>query len=611
MEKTPAMASRPATSPSSSRSLANMDELQSAGILARPDSIWPTVTLLSEEGIFDVDGVTFPDNIYERHILVIGQTGSGKTTTVGLALICQALKEKRRIVIVKDPKGDLIGPVTHLTRLLRGKGAKVVQLAFHRPDRSVGFNPFRAPLGKKHAKKIAVYLSSLNPIGNESSFWKNTREQVLTEVIEKLSMLPGMTIGEVANLLTMPVDRAIPVLKDAGCEQTLELWQSASGGSNNAMTVVQDVSSTMTCFLEEDVLAVTSSDEFGFEDLTEPTVVILGFPEGQDRLRPVQGMFVNALFDWIVEKSATSSGSRLPTPITCFFDEFASLGRLPSFERVLNTFRSRDVRFVVLTQTLSQLAEVYRESQGSVLAGFGSLIAVPPVSFADAQYLSEYGGEMIALQYESRGGLLTGQSSFARPVLTPDEIRSNMLKPRQRPALTFFLSGMPAFQAHLPAIYEFPEFGGWDRRNGGKLPDALPPPRKQPLTAPTEFRTSSKASLKGATPAGARQASADLRKEVGYDSASILAKAWWVSFEAANASKSALIEKLVEELKARKATIQDLYDAHQQSGIDNIQGNLDFMAYLAARKREKPGAPPFEGIPESKKKPGNPNQDDE
>lgn len=574
---------RPATSPHSPSSLATLTELRDAKVIDEEQPVWPASKIGAEEGVVE-SPLSLSLDILERHCFVIGSTGSGKTFRLCYPMFKRALRDQGRTVGFCDVKGDSYGAIKEIVDRERGADARIIQIDFSNPETTLSWNPLAKPLTTSQARRLALSVSERIQIGSsESAYWTNVRLEILTELFLAYSRIGG-TLAEVATLLSMPTKEGEAKAKSLGCKQAADLLQEANSGGSNARTSLFDLRGAVGCFLDEDVAASTSQDEFDFSCLNDGVVLILHFPEGDSRLATIQSMFVNYLFHWVVE-CAKDHGGKLPTPITFFMDEFASLGKIEGIERTLNTFRSRGFSFVALTQSITQLAMVYKAAAGPVAAGFGSVIAVPPLSTEDVDFLVRKSGEMLVEEYSDRGGIFVGRTTTSRPILTREEVTCTTFGNDSRLAVTFLLSGMSPFLATVPAIYEFPEFSHWNRRNGGNVPLTKPAVRDQMLCTPID-RNSGLAGKPIPAESEEPKSIEEARVLIGYENASVDARLLWFRFEHEHRSNLGLVFKMAAEISKRNGSLEEFCDAHRKSGIGNLQGILDFMTYAQFAKKE-------------------------
>ena len=65
------------------------------------------------------------------------------------------------------------------------------------------------------------------------------------------------------------------------------------------------------------------------------------------------------------------------------------------------------------------------------------------------------------------------------------------------------------------------------------------------------------------------------------------ARTWWEMYEVENKARKGHVLRLVEELRARKATILEFFLAYVYSNTDNIQANLHFLDYSRLKKKDE------------------------
>jgi ATP-dependent Clp protease ATP-binding subunit ClpX len=65
------------------------------------------------------------------------------------------------------------------------------------------------------------------------------------------------------------------------------------------------------------------------------------------------------------------------------------------------------------------------------------------------------------------------------------------------------------------------------------------------------------------------------------------ARKWWKAFEQENAKRLPIVFLLADELRVRRASIAEFYEAFLTSGTDNIQANLHFLDFTRLKKQEE------------------------
>ena len=114
-------------------------------------------------------------------------------------------------------------------------------------------------------------------------------------------------------------------------------------------------------------------------------------------------------------------------------DEFANIGRIPNFERILSTCRSKKLHISIILQSIDQLMEIYDEKvTENIMANCSTHLFLGSNAQKTLETFSKQLGEKtISRDNNSRstdkGGETSGHSYseqiMARALMTPDELR--------------------------------------------------------------------------------------------------------------------------------------------------------------------------------------------
>lgn len=578
--------------------LARREDL--AGLLAGEPSFRGSVLLLERDDAQLVpvaDDIALPEEIRFRHVLVVGQTGSGKTTRVILPLIWRDLADGERSIIVVDAKGDLTGPLLEMARMA-GRESQIRYISFSEPELSLAWNPIAGLSSLSECREVAKSLSiavDAQRESRDSPFFRLQAEKLVAMLIHALQDHPERCVpSHLQSLLDLSPSGLVDEARKLGAE-ALGMAVMASGSNHNAETVLLEATNHVAAFSDPDIALTTSRSEFDFAELASaPNILILRFPEGIERLRALHNVFIKRLFTWVAEEADRHPDRRLPRVVSCYMDEFASVGRLPDIERALSTFRSRRFAITAAVQSTAQLAAVYGDTAAAVLIdAFGSWILVPPVGLRDAHLASQKSGLMLEDRVETDGspdGQIVREYTQVRAVLTPEEIALPAMHPEIGMASTLLLPGIPPFQAFLKPIFVYAEFAHWNRTKGHSGPVAMVAPRGVSLDAPCVPAAPTDSGLtntRGMSMDQVRAKIEEVKSELEWESTSGSARKWWEAFEAENHHRLPIVLRLAEELRNRKATITEFFLAYCFSNCDNIQANLHYLDYVRLKQAEE------------------------
>jgi len=571
------------------------------------------------------DGVAFkaadlviPRSERNRHILMVAKTGSGKTTSLILPILYDDCLHPERSTIVIDSKPEMWDKLANLTT--KYNPSKNVIL-FNPLDiaRSLSWNILGKIEDDTDAKLIAntVIMATDQPgAKSDSPFFRNNALAILNSImvgllhdpVEKLSM---PRIHELVQSGMKPLCDWLESHPHA-LRNTRTFVELARSGSQNADTIMSELSMRLSAWDLAAIRATTAFDELNVEDIVKkPTLFIVELRESElEMLRPMANVIVVELLRYFTKYAERCPGTTLPRPIGFVIDEFASaLGRLPDIHVKLNTLRSRNISIVAAIQSIAQVKANYSEHADSVLAGFSTKIFMPNLDQQDGEWASKESGQMtIRFQTISSGSNKKVVEFFAskndstqeqvqqRAVLTQDEIA----KPADN-ICTFFFPNTPVFQGYLTPHYKIPwmikRFDEFKGKEALKLRDK-PIEFLETMPQAGAAAAAGAPAVPGAVPANVTNTQGwtqeqvvakleEVKKTLDWDNTTGSARKWWEAFESENKTRTALVLRLAEELGSRKATITEFFLAYVYSNTDNIQANLCYLDYTRLKKEEE------------------------
>lgn len=558
-----------------------------------------------------------------RHILMIAKTGGGKTSELIIPMLYQDCMDPHRSTIVLDSKPEMWRKLAAMTKKYNPE--KTV-LLFNPLDisRSLSWNILEKIEDATDAKLIAntIIMATDQPNSkSDSPFFRNNALSILNAIMVGLLDDPNdkLSMPRIHALVQSGMKSLCDWLetKPEAIRTTRTFVELARSGSQNADTIMSELSMRLAAWDLPAIRATTGVNELNIEDLVKkPTLFIIELRESElEMLRPLANVLLVELLRYLTKYAERCPGVKLPRPVGFIIDEFASaIGRVPDIHVKLNTLRSRNVSITAAIQSVAQVKAVYETHADSVLAGFSTKIFRPPLDHQDAEWASKETGQMtIRFETNSSGSNRKIIEFFAsknrniqeqvqqRAVLTPDEIG--------RPVddfTTFFLPNTPVFQGRMVRYYLQPEM---NRRIAEFDKEEL---ELRLRTEPINFDDAVKVVASAAASSGNGYNPADpnslppgisdtrgwndeqvkkqleeVRAKLDWDNTTGSARKWWEAFESENKFRMALVLRLAEELLIRKATITEFFLAYVYSNTDNIQANLHYLDYTRLKKEEE------------------------
>ena len=587
----------------------------------------PGDTVLYASDLRGTDGLAFksaklvlPREKRNRHVIIVAKTGSGKTTKFILPILYNDCMDPVRSSIVIDSKPEMWRNLAAMTRKYNPEKNIILFNPLDRA-RSLSWNILGKIEDDTDCKLIAQSIISATDqpqAKSDSPFFRNNALAILNSIMigllhDEKETLSMPRIHEIVQSGMKPMCDWLEAHPEA-IRNTRTFVELARSGSQNADTIMSELSMRLSAWDLTAIRATTAQMELDIEDLIQkPTLFIVELRESElEMLRPMANVIVVELLRFLTKRAEQCPGVRLPRPVGLVIDEFASaLGRLPDIHVKLNTLRSRNVSIVAAIQSTAQVKANYNDDSDSVLAGFSTKIFMPALDLVDAEWASKESGQMtIRFQTQSTGANRKMIEVFAsrndstqeqvqqRAVLTPDEIG--------RPAdniNTFFMPETPVFQGHLIPFYKLPEmlkrlteFDSDELEL--KLRTAPIEYKEAPPVLPESNGAANNSGGGNGLPAGITNTAGwseqqvtekltEVKKNLDWDNTTGSARKWWEAFENENATRMPLVLRLAEELQNRKATITEFFLAYVYSNTDNIQANLSYLDYTRLKKEEE------------------------
>ena len=87
---------------------------------------------------------------------------------------------------------------------------------------------------------------------------------------------------------------------------------------------------------------------------------------------------ISQLFNLLCDKADDEYGGRLPVHVRVIADEFANIGQIPQFDKLIATIRSREISASIILQSQSQLKAMYKDSADTILGNCDNLTNEKP-----------------------------------------------------------------------------------------------------------------------------------------------------------------------------------------------------------------------------------------
>ena len=322
------------------------------------------------------------------NMLIIGSPGTGKTRYFAKPNILQA----NTSYVITDPKGEILRDTGCF---LQKKGYRIKVLNVIDMEHSDGYNPFEYIRDETDVLKVIDCLvQNTTPENAQSNdpFWEKAEtallqallyfiwyelpkeEQNFATVLELLRKAEVRETDEEhesdLDLIFKQLEREKPghiALKQ------YSIFKQAAGKTAKSILISAGVRLAM--FNIPAVANLTSRDTLELETIgDEKTAVFVLMSDSSTTFNFLVAMMYTQFFDTLYYVADFKYRGRLPVHVRFILDEFANIGQIPNFDKLVGTMRSREVSVSVIIQNISQLKSIYENSWENIIGNCDSLL---------------------------------------------------------------------------------------------------------------------------------------------------------------------------------------------------------------------------------------------
>lgn len=352
---------------------------------------WNNIILTQTERLTMSSRPANPKNARNKNVLVIGGSGSGKTRFFIKPNIMQCTKTKGCSLVITDPKGTLI---TECGKMLAAAGYDVRFFNVISFQKSMHYNPFAYIRSEKDILKLVTALIA-NTKGEGKGgddFWIKAETLLYMALIgyihyelppaaqnftTLIDMLNSMEVREEDEEYRNPVDLMFEKLKAEKPEhfavRQYAKYRMAAG--KTAKSILVSCGARLAVFDIQELREITAYDELHLDTLGDKrTALFLIMSDTDASFNFLISLAYSQLFNLLCEKADDVYGGRLPVHVRCLLDEFANIGQIPNFERLIATIRSREISACIVLQAQSQLKAIYKDSADTIVGNCDTLL---------------------------------------------------------------------------------------------------------------------------------------------------------------------------------------------------------------------------------------------
>lgn len=383
-----------------------------------------------------------PKYARNKNVLVIGGSGSGKTRFY----VKPNLMQMHSSYVVTDPKGTL---VLECGKMLYENGYDIKILNTVNFKKSMKYNPFAYLRSEKDILKLVqTIIANTKGDGEKAGedFWVKAEKLYYTALIgyiyyeapeeEKnfktlLDMIDASEVREDDETYMNPIDRLFEALekKDPTHFAVKQYKKYKLAAGKTAKSILISCGARLAPFDIRELRELMSEDELELDKIGDrKTALFVIISDTDDTFNFVVSIMYSQLFNLLCDKADDVYGGRLPVHVRCLLDEFANIGLIPKFEKLIATIRSREISASIILQAQSQLKAIYKDHADTIVGNCDSTLFLGGKEKTTVKELSEtLGKETIDLYNTSE--TRSNQKSFGlnyqktgKELMSQDEI---------------------------------------------------------------------------------------------------------------------------------------------------------------------------------------------
>ena len=424
---------------------------------------WMNIPLTATEALTMESRPKQPKYARNKNIVVIGGSGSGKTRF----FVKPSVMQMNCSMVITDPKGTLNEECGKMLakgppkkdkngNIMKDKSGKVV----HEPyvikvlntinfSKSLHYNPFAYIRSEKDILKlVTTIIVNTKGEGEKASedFWVKAEKLLYTALIafiwyegdeeEKnlntlLDLLNESETREEDETYQNPVDMMFQELEERDPQhfavRQYKKYKMAAG--KTAKSILISCGARLAPFDIAELREIMSYDEMELDKIGDrKTALFLIMSDTDTTFNFVIAMLQSQLFNLLCDKADDVYGGRLPVHVRCLLDEFANIGQIPKFEKLIATIRSREISASIILQSQSQLKAIYKDNADTIVGNCDTTLFLGGKEKTTLKEMSEILGKETIDSFntsENRGREVShglNYQKLGKQLMTEDEI---------------------------------------------------------------------------------------------------------------------------------------------------------------------------------------------
>ena len=383
-----------------------------------------------------------PKYARNKNILVIGGSGSGKTR-----FFCKpSLLQGHSSYVCTDPKGTLL---PEIGTFLERQKYRIKCLNLINFKKSMRYNPLAYIRSEKDILKLVnALIMNTKGEGDKAGedFWVKAERLYYSALIgyiwyeapeeEKnfitlLDLINASEAREDDEGYQSPVDLLFAQLeeKDPDHFAVKQYRKFKMAAGKTLKSILISCGARLAPFDIKELRDLMETDELELDTLGDSkSALFVILSDTDSTFNFVAALMYSQLFNLLCDKADDFYGGRLPVHVRLILDEFANIGQIPNFDKLIATIRSREISASIILQSQSQLKAIYKDNADTIVGNCDSTLFLGGKEKSTLKEISELLGKETIDSYnqsENRGSQISHGLSYqklGKELMTQDEL---------------------------------------------------------------------------------------------------------------------------------------------------------------------------------------------
>jgi len=383
-----------------------------------------------------------PAHARNKNVLVIGGSGSGKTRF----FVKPNLLQMHSSYCITDPKGTVLDEVGNA---LKQGGYDIKVLNTINFSKSMKYNPLEYIRSEKDILKLVnTIIANTKGDGDKGGedFWVKAERLLFCaligyiwyeapeeekNIITLIEMINASETKEDDEDFKNTIDDMFDELEEENPDhfavRQYKKYKLAAG--KTAKSILISCGARLAPFDIQELRDLMEYDEMGLDSLGDKkTALFVIISDTDDTFNFVVAIMYTQLFNLLCDRADDFYGGRLKVHVRFILDEFANIGQIPKFDKLIATIRSREISACIILQAQSQLKAIYKDNADTIIGNCDTTLFLGGKEKTTLKELSEVLGKETIDSFntsETRGKELShglNYQKLGKELMSQDEI---------------------------------------------------------------------------------------------------------------------------------------------------------------------------------------------